>query len=86
MRFGKFARFLFAFVGTFVALPTAVLVATILYSRPDYRSVNHWFGLASCLAAVAVCYRIAWTGKAGWFLSQRITLRGADSGEPPHAG
>ena len=80
-QFGKVGRALFALFGAFAALPTAALLVYILVTSPESRDFDTWFGLISLLAGAAVCFRVAWTGNPGAFLSRRVTTEGVEHGD-----
>ena len=85
-QFGLLGRILFGLFGAFLALPTTALLIFGLATDPSFRGFDAWFGLASLLAGTFVCFRVAFTGNPGTFLSRRVSPTGVDSSDSRNAG
>jgi hypothetical protein len=85
-QYRKLARVLFALFAAVAGLPTAAFLAYSLVTIPDSRDFGTWFELTLVLAAAAECFRIAWTGDPGVFLSLAQYSTGEDSRDSRHAG
>ncbi len=63
-------RIAFAVAGVVIFLPTGWLIALMLITIPDMRTVPVFLAAAGCLGGLAVCTKIAATGSSSKFLER----------------